>query len=139
MKEQTKLDPTKFTKLYLNGEYVAAKSTEIYSLKNPKDNSLVVDNVPIAGAEDVEAAVTYAEAAYRGEWSKFTALQRTECFHRLAALLEEDLIPILTLDSLTAGHPVSIIPTREKTYIKNCILYYSGVSAEVPQRRSRVR
>lgn len=121
-----KLDPTQYTKLYLNGEYVASKSQETYSLRNPKDNSLVVANLPLAGPEDVDAAVKYAEDAFHGPWSKFTAAQRSECFHRLASLLEDHLVPILSLDSLTSGNPVSIIPTREKNYIKNCILYYAG-------------
>jgi acyl-CoA reductase-like NAD-dependent aldehyde dehydrogenase len=120
------LEPNKFTKLYLNGEYVDSKSKHTFALKNPKDNSIVVEGVSVAGPEDVELAVKYAEEAYNGPWSKFTALQRTECFHKLAALLEDQLIPILTLDSLTSGNPVSIIPTREKNYIKNGILYYSG-------------
>ena len=56
----------------------------------------------VAGKEDVEAAVEVAEAAYSGDWRKFTAIQRTECLHRLAALLEDELIPILSLDSLTS-------------------------------------
>ena len=59
-------------------------------------------------------------------WSKFTAVQRTECLLKLVGLLEEQLIPILTLDSLTGGNPVSLIPTREKNYIKNGIIYYAG-------------
>jgi len=120
------LDPKTFTKLYLNGEYVAAKSKETFSLKNPKDNTIVVTEVPIAGPEDVELAVKYAEEAYNGPWSKFTALQRTECFYRLVTLIEEQLIPIFTLDSLTSGNPVSLIPTREKKYIKELLLYYAG-------------
>ena len=120
------LDPRKYTQIYLNGEYVDSKSKETFSLKNPKNNSIAVEGIPFCGAEDVELAVKYAEEAYNGPWSKFTALQRTECFHRLGALVEEQLLPILTLDSLTSGNPVSLIPTRERTYIKNCILYYSG-------------
>lgn len=119
-------NPSNYTKLYLNGEYVAAKSSETFSLKNPKDGSLVVEGVPVAGQEDIELAVKYAEEAFRGPWSKFTGMQRTECLNKLAALMDEYLIPILTLDSLTAGIPVSLIPTREKTYIKNCIIYYAG-------------
>jgi acyl-CoA reductase-like NAD-dependent aldehyde dehydrogenase len=119
-------NPSKFTKLYLNGEYVDAISKETYSLKNPKDNSVVADKIPIAGPEDVEAAVKYAEEAFNGPWSKFTAMERTQCFHRLANLIEERLVDILTLDSLTSGNPVSIIPTREKNYIKNAVLYYAG-------------
>jgi acyl-CoA reductase-like NAD-dependent aldehyde dehydrogenase len=119
-------NPKEFTKIYLNGEYVKSTSKETFSVKNPKDNSVVVEGVPLSGPEDVELAVKYAEEAYNGPWSKFTALERTQCFHRLAAILEDKLLDILTLDSLTSGNPVSIIPTREKNYIKNAILYYAG-------------
>lgn len=118
--------PQDFTKIYLNGEYVSSQSKTTYSLKNPKDNTMVVENLPISGAEDVDLAVKYAEEAYNGPWSKFTAMQRTACLNKLATLLEDKLLPILTLDSLTSGNPVSLIPTREKNYIKNCLLYYAG-------------
>ncbi|CEJ94346.1 Putative Aldehyde dehydrogenase mitochondrial [[Torrubiella] hemipterigena] len=120
------LDPKGFNKLYLNGEYVAAKGTETYALRNPKDNSTVTADVPIASAEDVDAAVAFAEAAFRGPWSKFTAVQRTECLLKLASLLDDELTPILTLDSQTSGIPVSLAPVRERTYIKNCLVYYAG-------------
>ncbi|WPH03784.1 Hypothetical protein R9X50_00666700 [Acrodontium crateriforme] len=80
------LDPKSLTKIYLNGKY-----------------------------EDVDLAVKYAQEAFYGPWSKLTGLQRTECFHRLAALLEDELVPVLSPDSSTSGNPVSIIPTREKT------------------------
>jgi acyl-CoA reductase-like NAD-dependent aldehyde dehydrogenase len=128
MGDASALNPASYTnKLYLNGSYVPSKSTSTFSLKNPKDNTTVVSGIPNANAEDIDLAVQYAEEAfYNGPWSKFSALQRTECFVKLAALLEEQLIPILTLDSLTSGNPVSLIPTREGNYIKNCILYYAG-------------
>ena len=119
-------NPKTFTKIYLNGEYVASKAKETFSLKNPKDNSVVVEGIPISGPEDVDLAVKYAEEAYEGPWSKFTAMEKTQCFYKLATLLEDHLVDILTLDSLSSGNPVSIIPTREKNYIKNCVLYYAG-------------
>lgn len=120
------LNPASYNKLYLNGQYVAAQSGETYSLKNPKDNTVVINNVPVAGTADVEAAVKHAEEAFCGPWSKFTAIQRTECFLKLASLLEEELTLILTLDSLTSGIPVSLAPVRERNYIRNCVLYYAG-------------
>lgn len=120
------LDPKAYKSLYINGEYISSSSDKFLTLKNPKDNSIVADGVPIANEQDVDLAVKHAEAAFKGPWSKFTAMQRTECMHKLVALMDEQLISILTLDSLTSGNPVSLIPTREKTYIKNCILYYSG-------------
>ncbi|KAH7009636.1 aldehyde dehydrogenase mitochondrial precursor [Ilyonectria destructans] len=122
----TGLDPKSYTKLFLNGQYVTAQNDETYSLKNPKDNTVVCDKIPIAGPVDVEAAVKHAEEAFHGPWSRFTAIQRTECLLKLASLLEEELMAILTLDSLTSGIPVSLAPVRERSYIRNCVLYYAG-------------
>lgn len=120
------LDPKDYTKLYLNGQFVDPQNKDTYTLKNPKDNTIVVDKAPIAGPEDIDAAVKYANDAFRGPWSKFSALQRTECLLKLASLLDEGLMPILELDSLTSGVPVSLAPVRERNYIRNCVLYYAG-------------
>lgn len=116
--------PENLTKLYVDGQYVEPVSKATYPIYNPKDGSKVADHVPIAGKEDVDAAVAAAEQAFSGPWSTFSAIQRSECFYKLVAILDDKLVEILTLDSLTTGNPVSLIPTREKNYIKNCLLYY---------------
>lgn len=120
----TSLEPKSFDKFYLDGEYVVPISSKTFTLLNPKDDSVVADKVPIAEEADVNIAVANAEKAFHGEWSTFTAMQRSACMYRLVDLLEDSLLDILTLDSLTTGNPVSLIPTREKNYIKNCLLYY---------------
>ncbi|KXH53733.1 hypothetical protein CSAL01_07683, partial [Colletotrichum salicis] len=45
-----------YDKLFINGEYVAAKSTKTLELRNPTNDSLVTNKVPIAGEEDVDVA-----------------------------------------------------------------------------------
>ncbi|KFY91690.1 hypothetical protein V498_05364 [Pseudogymnoascus sp. VKM F-4517 (FW-2822)] len=122
----TSLEPKSFDKFYLDGEYVVPISSKTFTLLNPKDDSVVADKVPIAEEADVNIAVANAEKAFHGEWSTFTAMQRSTCMYKLVDLLEDSLLDILTLDSLTTGNPVSLIPTREKNYIKNCLLYYAG-------------
>lgn len=123
----TAVDVKKYAgKHFIDGQYVDSVGKETYTLYNPKDGSTVIEDVAIAGAEDVDAAVEVAEKAYNGSWSTFSGMQRSECLRKLADLLETRLEAILTLDSLTTGNPVSIIPTREKNYIKNCLLYYAG-------------
>ena len=82
--------------------------------------------MPICNAQDVDRAVAAAEEAFRGPWNKFTGQQRGQCLQKLAGLLEEQLMPILMLDSLTGGNPVSVMRTREGGYIKAIISYYSG-------------
>ncbi|KAJ5713989.1 uncharacterized protein N7483_011170 [Penicillium malachiteum] len=61
--------------LFTNNEYVDAKNTEKLSVYSPKDGSLVSDKVPIAGADDVEAGVVAAEAAFP-TWKAMGALER---------------------------------------------------------------
>ncbi len=90
-----KLDPTDYAgKIYLNGEFVKSKSKDAFSLKNPKDNSTVVEGVPISNSEDVDLAVKYAQEAFNGPWSKLTGLQRGEVLQKLGALMEEQLISV---------------------------------------------
>ncbi|KAJ5740223.1 hypothetical protein N7493_000095 [Penicillium malachiteum] len=61
--------------LFINNEYVDAKNPATLSVHNPKDGSLVSDKVPSAGAEDVEASVVAAEAAFPA-WKAMSALER---------------------------------------------------------------
>lgn len=121
--------PFSFHKVYVNGEYVESNSQDYYSLFNPKDGSLVAEKIPIADRVDVDITVKHAEAAFNGPWATFSAAQRSECLRKLADLLETRLHDVLLLDSLTTGNPVSLIPTREKNYIKNNLLYYGWLSA----------
>ncbi|CAG8015586.1 unnamed protein product [Penicillium olsonii] len=118
--------PISFNKMYINGAYAVSNSSDSFSLLNPKDNTLVADQIPIADHVDVDIAVAAAEAAFKGPWANFSASERSACFYRLVDLLENELSDILHLDSLTTGNPVSLIPTRERNYIRNCLLYYAG-------------
>ncbi|KAK0378852.1 aldehyde dehydrogenase [Colletotrichum limetticola] len=115
-----------YDKLFINGEYVTAKSTKTLELRNPTNNSLVTNKVPVAGEKDVNIAVSHAEEAFNGPWSQFSASQRSACLRKLADLLETKTESILKLDSLSVGHPVSLTPQRENGYIKACLLYYAG-------------
>lgn len=117
---------SELTKLYIDGGYVEPKSGQTFTVYNPSDGSVVSSQVPVAGQEDVDAAVAAAEKAFHGPWSKFTGAQRSACLRKLAELLDEKdtLLKILTLDTLSTGNPVSLIPTREKNYIMSQLLYY---------------
>ncbi|CAG8251500.1 unnamed protein product [Penicillium salamii] len=118
--------PITFSKIYLNGAYSAPHSPNTFSLVNPKDNTLVANRIPVADNVDIDIAVAAAEAAFKGPWANFSAAERSSCFYRLVDLLEDELPSILHLDSLTTGNPVSLIPTRERNYIRSCLLYYAG-------------
>ena len=75
----------------------------------------------------MDAAVKYAEEAFNGPWSTSSAMRRTTCFCKLIELLGDRLGGIPTLNYLMSGNPVSLIPTREKNYIKRCLVCYYGI------------
>ena len=64
---KTKMSTFNFSKdnlpkqLIINNEYVDSKSNKKLTVKNPKDGSLIADDVPLAGEEDVDRAVAAAE------------------------------------------------------------------------------
>lgn len=128
--------PTELTKFYINGEYVEPSTKEVFAVRNPKDDTIVSDSVPVGGVEDVDAAVRHAEAAFKGEWSEFTSAERARCLYRLSEVLDEHLEELLRLDTLTGGHPVSLIPTRERDYIVNGLRYMCEYNnpVHVPRR-----
>lgn len=115
--------PSELTQFWINGGYVKPSTSEVFTVRNPKDDTIVSESVPVAVAADLDAAVRHAEAAFRGEWSTFTSMQRSNCMHRLADILDHHLEHLLRLDTLTSGNPVSLIPTREKNYIVNGLRY----------------
>ncbi|RSL41468.1 hypothetical protein CEP54_015815 [Fusarium duplospermum] len=82
--------------------------------------------IPVGDVEDVDTAVRYAEAAFKGEWASFTSAQRARCLNKLADIMEEHLEHLLRLDTRTGGHPISLIPTREKHYIVSRLRYTAG-------------
>ncbi|KAK5166281.1 uncharacterized protein LTR77_008542 [Saxophila tyrrhenica] len=55
------------TRLFINNEYVDAKSGEHLAVYNPMDDSLISDKIHAAGEADVDAAVAAAKAAFKGQ------------------------------------------------------------------------
>lgn len=115
--------PSELTQFWINGAYVKPSTTEVFTVRNPKDDTIVSEKVPIGGPKDIDDAVKHAEAAFHGEWSTFTSAQRARCLHKLADIMDENLEGLLRLDTKTGGNPVSLIPTREKNYIVNGLRY----------------
>jgi aldehyde dehydrogenase (NAD+) len=90
--------------LFINNEYVNSKNKKKLSLYNPKDGSLIADDVPLAGEEDVDAAVAAAEKALPG-WKAVGANERRNILLKFADLLENHAAALAELTRLTLGAP----------------------------------
>ena len=90
--------------LFINNEYVDAKAGKKLSLHNPKDGSLVADDVALAGEEDVDAAVAAAEKAFPA-WRKLAPGARRGILIKFADLIEKNGVALAELTRLTLGAP----------------------------------
>ena len=90
--------------LFINNDYVDAKSSKKLSLYNPKDGSLVADDVALAGAEDVDAAVAAAEKAFSA-WKRVPPTQRRDIIMKFASLIEQHEKELAGLTRITLGAP----------------------------------
>ncbi|EXJ87662.1 hypothetical protein A1O1_04586 [Capronia coronata CBS 617.96] len=88
--------------MFVNNEYVDVENPRKLTLYNPKDGSLVSDKVPVAGTEDVDLAVKYAQAAFPA-WRKVAPAERTKTLLKFADLLEEYYEKLGELTRLTLG------------------------------------
>lgn len=92
--------------LFINNEYVDSSSDKKLTLFNPKDGSLVADDVPLAGKQDVDTAVSAAQAAFPA-WRKIPNKARQEMMLKFADLLERHAETLAELTRITMGMPVS--------------------------------
>ncbi len=89
--------------LYVNGAWVSACSNERREIRCPADASPVAE-VDEASAEDTEAAIAAASAAFReGPWPATTSRERGDLLLRVADLLERDTDEIARMESLDTG------------------------------------
>ncbi|OBT93135.1 hypothetical protein VE01_09208 [Pseudogymnoascus verrucosus] len=96
------------TKLFINNEYVSAKSGTYVVVRNPVDDSIVTDAVHSGGEEDVNDAVAAAQAAFKGPWSIMPGSERAKCMLKLADLLDENFESLMKLETIAMGQPVAL-------------------------------
>ena len=76
----------KLFKNYINGEWVEARSGQAIEDRNPANTDELVGMFPASGAEDVNAAVEAAKAAYE-KWRLTPAPKRAEILFHAAEIL----------------------------------------------------
>ena len=91
--------------LFINGEFVDAKSGTTFKTINPATEEVLAD-VSEAGAEDVDRAVAAARAAYDGAWGSLSGRDRSKYLFRIARLIQERGRELAVLETLDNGKPI---------------------------------
>ncbi|KAF2790609.1 aldehyde dehydrogenase [Melanomma pulvis-pyrius CBS 109.77] len=111
--------------IFINNEYVAAKSSKKLTLNNPKDGSLIADDVALAGEQDVDAAVAAAEKAFPA-WKKLGATERRNIMLKFADLIEKNTQEIAELSRISLGAPFKAFGAFEVGLCAEAFKYNAG-------------
>eukprot|EP01098_Paradermamoeba_levis_P003789 TRINITY_DN167_c0_g1_i1.p1 TRINITY_DN167_c0_g1~~TRINITY_DN167_c0_g1_i1.p1 ORF type:complete len:508 (-),score=184.91 TRINITY_DN167_c0_g1_i1:179-1636(-) len=123
--------PTDFpTQLFINNEFVNAKSGKTFAVVNPATEQ-VIGHFQEGGPEDVDLAVQAARKAFKaGSWRHLTGSQRASLLHKLANLIEEDIKRLTILESMDNGKPVELAHGD----IQDCVAtlrYFAGYADKI--------
>ncbi|MGW6423996.1 gamma-aminobutyraldehyde dehydrogenase [Nocardia sp. NPDC055053] len=111
---------------YVDGEFVASRSTETLDLINPVDE-FVVGRAPISTREDVEAAVAAAARAFI-TWGKTTPALRQMALLKLADAIEAHSGDIVEAQCRNTGQPRAVIATEEVAVAADQLRFFAGAA-----------
>jgi betaine-aldehyde dehydrogenase len=111
-------------KLFINGEFVDAKSTKSIPVYDPASEE-VIAQVPDANAEDVNRAVQAAREAFdNGPWGTTTAQERGRVLFRLAEKVRQNAAMLAELEARNCGKPI-VEAEFDMADVSTCFADYS--------------
>jgi aldehyde dehydrogenase (NAD+) len=112
-------------RLFIGGEWRPARTGDTQDVINPATEE-VIASVASASAEDVDAAVAAARAAFDGPWSQLSARERGRLVWKVGERLRERLDEVARLETLHNGKPISESRHVEVPAAVECLQYYAG-------------
>lgn len=114
--------------MLINGEWSNAQSGEMYEVINPA-NGEMVDTVPLAGDNDVEQAVSAAQAAFP-IWADASPDQRAELIRKGIELVKEQAKEITATLTAEQGKPL-FEASGELHHFLHGMEFYAGLSSKI--------
>lgn len=127
----SKIPAIKFTKLFINGEFVDAVSGKTFETIDPRTGE-VISRIAEGDKEDIDLAVRAARHAFdNGQWPRMSGSARRRIMTKFADLIEQHAEELAALDALDAGKVFAWgkavdIPSAAKT-----VHYYAGAADKI--------
>jgi acyl-CoA reductase-like NAD-dependent aldehyde dehydrogenase len=113
------------TQALIDGKLVGAKSGKTFDNVGPRDGK-VVSTVAHGDAEDIDAAVKAARAAFDdGRWRNKHPREKKKIMFKLAELMERDLEELAFLETLDMGKPIRDTRSVDIPMAVNSIRWYA--------------
>src|SRR5436305_1593432 len=118
--------------LFINGEFVDAKSGETFATINPATEEMIA-NVASAGVDDVDAAARAARSQMEpgSEWQKMKPRDRAKVLWRIADMLSMRAAEIGRIETIDNGKPIFESQYVDIPAAAECLYYFAGWSGKV--------
>ncbi|MEO3754204.1 aldehyde dehydrogenase family protein [Streptomyces sp. B6B3] len=116
--------------LFVGGEFREAVDGRVFKTVSPASEE-VLSEVAQASAEDVDAAVAAARAAFPA-WSGLPGAERAKYLFRIARLIQERSRELAVLESLDNGKPIRESRDVDLPLVAAHFFYYAGWADKLP-------
>ncbi|KAF5199502.1 Aldehyde dehydrogenase protein [Thalictrum thalictroides] len=121
----------KFTKLFINGQFVDAVSGKTFETIDPRSGE-VIARVAEGDKEDIDLSVKAAREAFdHGKWPRMSGFDRGRIMMKFADLVNENVEELAILDTLDAGKLFSGGKTLDIPSSANILRYYAGAADKI--------
>ncbi|KAL2321251.1 hypothetical protein Fmac_030220 [Flemingia macrophylla] len=126
-----KMPSIKFTKLFINGQFVHSLSGKEFETIDPRTGD-VITKISEATKEDIDVAVKAARVAFdSGPWPRMAGAERARIMTKWAELIEENVEEIAALDAIDAGKLYHSLKGGEIPATAKTIRYYAGAADKI--------
>ncbi|XAR53320.1 Aldehyde dehydrogenase (NAD(P)(+)) [Bertholletia excelsa] len=129
--DHTKIPEIKFTKLFINGDFVDSISGKTFETIDPRTGE-VIARIAEGDKEDVDLAVTAARDAFdNGPWPRFSGSQRRRIMLKLADLIDENTEKLATLEAIDGGKLFHLTKIMDIPQAAETLRYYAGAADKI--------
>ncbi|KAJ4846398.1 Aldehyde dehydrogenase 2 member C4 [Turnera subulata] len=127
----SKIPTIKFTKLFINGEFVDAISGRTFETIDPR-TAEVITKIAEGDKEDVDLAVRAARHAFdNGPWPRMSGYARGRILSKFADLMEQHIEELAALDALDAGKLFEWGKAVDIRSAVKTVRYYAGAADKI--------
>ncbi|KAJ1419822.1 Aldehyde/histidinol dehydrogenase [Sesbania bispinosa] len=125
------LPTIKFTKLFINGQFVDSLSGKEFETIDPRTGE-VIARIAEAGKEDIDVAVKAARVAFDdGPWPRLPGTERARIMMKWADLIDQNIEEIAALDTIDAGKLYHWCKAVDIPAAASTIRYYAGAADKI--------
>ena len=114
---------------YVDGGYLPSTSAQSFVTRHPGNDRVICD-VEIAGAAEIDSAVTAARNAF-DSWSQTSAAERGAILRRAASILRERNAELAELETLDTGKPLAETSAVDIVTGADVIEYFANISQSI--------